>query len=82
MLASSIVNYIITISIDGHVKFWKKGFKLIDFVKHFRAHTGIITGANFNSSHQRFITVSPADKTLKIFDIMNADLLDMVKLPF
>lgn len=71
-----------TISVDGHVKFWRKGFRLVDFIKHFRAHTGIITGANFNDCHERLITVSPADKTLKIFDILNADLLDMVKLSF
>jgi peptidylprolyl isomerase domain and WD repeat-containing protein 1 len=69
ILTSNKMNIIITISVDGHVKFWRKGFRLIDFSKHFRAHTGIITGAAFNFSHDKLITVSPADKTIKIFDI-------------
>lgn len=80
VLASSKVNHVVTVSVDGHVKLWRKVFRLIDFSKHFRAHTGIITCAAFNESHERLITVSPADRTLKIFDILNADLLDMVKL--
>jgi hypothetical protein len=31
----------ITTSVDGHLKFWKKNDKGIEFVKHFRAHIGI-----------------------------------------
>jgi peptidylprolyl isomerase domain and WD repeat-containing protein 1 len=64
------------------VKFWKKVFHLVEFSKHFRAHTGFITCAALSDGHDRMITVSPADKTVKIFDVMNQDLLDMLKLGF
>jgi peptidylprolyl isomerase domain and WD repeat-containing protein 1 len=32
--------FIITTSVDGHVKFWKKKDVGIEFVKHFKAHLG------------------------------------------
>lgn len=31
-------DFIVTTSVDGHVKFWKKQETGIEFVKHFRAH--------------------------------------------
>lgn len=31
-------DFVVTASIDGHVKFWKKTEDGIEFVKHFRAH--------------------------------------------
>jgi peptidylprolyl isomerase domain and WD repeat-containing protein 1 len=34
-------NYLITGSVDGHIKFWKKQPEGIEFVKHFRAHLGM-----------------------------------------
>lgn len=80
VLASSKTNFIITISVDGHIKFWRKMFRLVDFAKHFRAHTGIVTCASLSENHDKMATVSPADKTVKIFDILNQDLLDMLKL--
>lgn len=33
-------DFIITGSIDGHIKFWKKQDLSIEFVKHFRCHLG------------------------------------------
>ncbi|KAJ1503881.1 hypothetical protein HMI55_002279 [Coelomomyces lativittatus] len=35
-------DYIITTSIDGHLKFWKKTDTGIEFVKHFRAHRDMV----------------------------------------
>ena len=32
--------FLITASVDGHVKFWKKKEDGIEFVKHFRSHLG------------------------------------------
>lgn len=34
-------DFVITASIDGHVKFWKKMEEGIEFVKHFRSHLSI-----------------------------------------
>ncbi len=34
-------DFIITASVDGHVKFWKKQPLGIEFVKHFLSHTGM-----------------------------------------
>ncbi|TMW41781.1 hypothetical protein DOY81_013137, partial [Sarcophaga bullata] len=31
-------DFVITASIDGHIKFWKKMEEGIEFVKHFRSH--------------------------------------------
>lgn len=39
-IAVTRTDYIITASQDGHVKFWKKLPVGIEFVKHFRAHSG------------------------------------------
>ena len=39
-LAWTKTDYLISASVDGHVKFWKKQPKGIEFVKHFRAHQG------------------------------------------
>lgn len=31
-------NFLVTTSIDGHLKFWKKQAEGIEFVKHYRTH--------------------------------------------
>lgn len=38
-------DFVITGSVDGHLKFWKKRAEGIEFVKHFRAHLGSVDGA-------------------------------------
>ena len=38
-------DFLITGSVDGHLKFWKKKPEGVEFVKHFRAHKGAIDGA-------------------------------------
>ena len=39
-------DFLITGSVDGHLKFWKKKPEGVEFVKHFRAHKGAIDGAS------------------------------------
>jgi len=42
-LTTTILNssdFIITASIDGHLKFWKKTKTSVEFVKHYRCHLG------------------------------------------
>ncbi len=46
------IDFIITGSADGHIKFWKKRPKDVEFAKHFRAHVSAITGADRLMSRQ------------------------------
>lgn len=81
VISSSKTDYIITLSTDGHVKFWKKMFNLVEFGKNFKAHNGLITGASLSKNNDLLCTVG-LDKTLKIFDVPNCDLLSAIKLSF
>lgn len=62
--------FIVTCSIDGHIKFWKKQETGIEFVKHFRGHLGNIQDVAINSSGTLLCTISN-DKSLKVFDVVN-----------
>ncbi|KDR21487.1 peptidylprolyl isomerase domain and WD repeat-containing protein 1 isoform X1 [Zootermopsis nevadensis] len=74
-------DFIITGSCDGHIKFWKKLQELIEFVKHFRSHLGPIQDLAANSGGSLLCSVS-SDKSLKIFDIINFDMINMMKLEY
>lgn len=81
IVVSTKTDMIITFSIDGHIKFWKKVFHLIEFVKNFKAHNSLITSAALSKNHDMLCTVG-IDKTLKIFDVLNCDLRTIIRLPF
>ncbi|KAJ3366979.1 hypothetical protein GGF32_000040 [Allomyces javanicus] len=78
---SNRTEFIITTSVDGHLKFWKKSDNGIEFVKHFRAHLGEVCGMSINSQGTLLATISPT-KELKIFDIVNFDMINMLSLDF
>ena len=75
-------DYIFTMSVDGFLKFWKKVQNGVEFVKTFRAHVGKITGSSLSSNEQRLATVCPKDQSLKVFDVVNFDLMHMIKFKF
>jgi peptidylprolyl isomerase domain and WD repeat-containing protein 1 len=58
-------DYLITTSIDGNVKFWKKEWHGIEFVKHFRASLGPIVAADC-STDGNLLVCGSADKGLKV----------------
>jgi peptidylprolyl isomerase domain and WD repeat-containing protein 1 len=62
--------FILTGSEDGHLKFWKKLPKGIEFVKHFISHTGPITSVAV-SYDGAFAATASKDKTVKIYDVIN-----------
>lgn len=62
--------YLVTASIDGHVKLWKKQEQGIEFVKNYRAHLATIVGISASSDGQLFASVAE-DGTAKVFDILN-----------
>ncbi|KAF1953995.1 hypothetical protein CC80DRAFT_449981 [Byssothecium circinans] len=74
-------DFLITSSIDGVVKFWKKDFGGIEFVKEFRAHVGEIRSVSVSADGRSFATAG-ADKSVKIFDVDTFDLLAMLSLEY
>ncbi|XP_054764435.1 peptidylprolyl isomerase domain and WD repeat-containing protein 1-like isoform X1 [Lytechinus pictus] len=80
-VAATKTEFIITASCDGHVKFWKKQEGDIEFVKHFRAHLGKIQDISVSSDGAYLSTISD-DKSAKIFDVTNFDMINMMKLTF
>ncbi|KAJ1982459.1 Peptidyl-prolyl cis-trans isomerase cyp15 [Dimargaris verticillata] len=77
----SCTDFVVTTSVDGHVKFWKKTVDGIEFVKHYRAHLGTIVGVSLSADGLLFATAS-ADKTLKVYDVVNFDMINMIQLDF
>ncbi|PVI00246.1 hypothetical protein DM02DRAFT_718455 [Periconia macrospinosa] len=74
-------DFLITSSIDGVVKFWKKDFGGIEFVKEFKAHDGEIRSVSVSADGRSFATAG-TDKSVKIFDVTTFDLLAMVSLDY
>ncbi|KAL8680448.1 MAG: hypothetical protein Q9186_003346 [Xanthomendoza sp. 1 TL-2023] len=72
-------DFLITSSIDGVVKFWKKVAVGIEAVKEFKAHLGEIKSVSVSQDGRSYATAG-ADKTLKIFDVITFDLLAIVQL--
>lgn len=63
-------DFLITTSIDGHLKLWKKQETGIEFVKHFRAHASPITGVSVSADGQLLASISE-DGSAKVFDVVN-----------
>ncbi|KAJ1643306.1 Peptidyl-prolyl cis-trans isomerase cyp15 [Coemansia asiatica] len=73
--------FVLTLSADGHVKFWKKSGKGIEFVKDFRAHLSAPIACTLSSDGQLFATVS-MNKQIKVFDVINFDMIGIVSIDF
>ena len=71
-------DFLITSSVDGFVKFWKKVSGGIEFVKEFKAHDGEIKNVTISSDGRSYATVG-VDNTVKIFDVVTFDLLAMLE---
>ncbi|KAF8903137.1 hypothetical protein CPB84DRAFT_1774958 [Gymnopilus junonius] len=74
-------DFLITTSIDGVVKLWKKQESGIEFVKVYRAHLTPVTAVSASADGQLFATVSE-DMTAKVFDVVNFDMINIIKLGF
>ena len=74
-------DFVITTSIDGIVKFWKKIAHGIEFAKEYRAHIGRVQSQSLSADGASFATTgNEEDKTLKIFDVITFDLLSIIDL--
>ncbi|KAA1132545.1 hypothetical protein PGTUg99_015889 [Puccinia graminis f. sp. tritici] len=80
--------FIITASVDGHIKFWtKKDPKEgpgIEFVKHYRAHLSPIVSVSASVDGMMYASVSAEGEggSIKIFDVKNFDMINMFKINF
>ncbi|KAI2609750.1 uncharacterized protein GGS25DRAFT_486069 [Hypoxylon fragiforme] len=73
--------FLISTSVDGVVKFWKKVAQGIEFVKEFKAHQDEVRSVSVSHDGRSFATAG-ADKTIKIFDVITFDLLAMLSLEY
>lgn len=80
-VSSVTTSFLITGSIDGHIKFWKKQYEGVEFVKHFRAHIGLLVGMVLSQDGRLLATIGE-DTALKLFDVTSFDMICMVKLKF
>lgn len=80
-VAVSVADFFITGSADGHLKFWKKKPIGIEFAKHYRSHLGPIEGLAVSVDGMLCCTVSN-DQSVKIYDVVNYDMMAMVRLPY
>ncbi|CAH8610930.1 unnamed protein product [Schistosoma intercalatum] len=81
-VAYSKTHYLMTCSNDGHLKFWRKADGVgLEFIKHYRAHLGAILGLSVSCDGELACTVGD-DKTAKVFDVINFDMISMMKLDF
>ncbi|KAJ9114892.1 hypothetical protein QFC20_001264 [Naganishia adeliensis] len=74
-------NFLITTSLDGHVKLWKKQEESIEFVKHYRASLSPIVGVSTDSEGKVFATVSEKGEG-RVFDVVNFDMINILKLDY
>ena len=63
-------DFVVTTSVDGHLKLWKKHEVGIEFVKHYRAHLQQVVGVSASADGTLFASVSD-DGTGKVFDVVN-----------
>jgi len=80
--SSITTGFLVTGSIDGHIKFWKKQYEGIEFVKHYHAHIG---GALVNmtmSQDGRLLATIGEDTALKLYEVSSFDMMGMIKLKF
>ncbi|PWN32820.1 uncharacterized protein FA14DRAFT_149530 [Meira miltonrushii] len=79
VLLTPHTDFLLTASADGHVKFWKKQEQGIEFVKNYRAHLAPVTGLCCSADGSLAASIS-SDGTAKIYDVVNFDLINMIKL--
>lgn len=74
-------NFIITTSVDGHLKLWKKQDTGIEFVKHYRTSLKAIVGVSASEDGALFASIS-ANGEGRVFDVVNFDMINILKFGF
>ena len=68
--SSRRTEFLLTTSIDGIVKLWKKQEQGIEFVKTYRAHLAPVVAVSASADGQLFASVAE-DGSAKVFDVVN-----------
>ena len=63
-------NFIVTTSVDGHLKLWKKQEQGIEFVKHYRTSLKAIVGVSASEDGKLFASISENGEG-RVFDVVN-----------
>ncbi|KAJ7675792.1 hypothetical protein DFH06DRAFT_1266388 [Mycena polygramma] len=74
-------DFLITTSIDGHLKLWKKQETGIESVKQYRAHLTPVVSVSASADGELFATVS-VDGSAKVFDVVNFDMINIITLGY
>jgi peptidylprolyl isomerase domain and WD repeat-containing protein 1 len=78
VFVSTTTDFLLSISIDGVVKFWKKCARGVEFVKEFRAHLTCPSGASLSQDGMLFATTHAVEQCVKLFDVANFDMVQVV----
>ena len=73
VIFTPITEFLITASVDGVIKFWKKVNEGVEFVKEYKVHEGEIRGVAVSQDGRSFATAG-ADATIKMFDVASYGL--------
>ncbi|KAI0823930.1 peptidyl-prolyl cis-trans isomerase [Trametes gibbosa] len=73
--------FLVTTSIDGILKLWKKQEQGIEFVKLYRAHLAPVVAVSASADGQLFASIAE-DGSAKVFDVINFDMINMLKLGY
>lgn len=73
-----LTDFLVTSSIDGTVKFWKKTPVGIEAVKEYKAHNSEIKSVSVSQDGRSFASAG-ADGSIKIFDVVTFDLLAVLQ---
>uniref|UniRef100_A0AC35TUD8 PPIase cyclophilin-type domain-containing protein n=1 Tax=Rhabditophanes sp. KR3021 TaxID=114890 RepID=A0AC35TUD8_9BILA len=80
---STTTDFIISGSVDGVLKFWKKRHhEGVEFVKGFQAHLGPFADIKANDDGTLLVTISAEDKSAKIFDVTNFDMIHIIEFDY
>jgi peptidylprolyl isomerase domain and WD repeat-containing protein 1 len=82
VVVSKATDYLMTASLDGHVKFWKKMLDSVEFVKHYQAHIGRIYSFVVSPDQKLLVTTGSDDKMIKFFEISGFDMCNMISVPY
>ena len=83
VLVSSRRDFVFTASVDGFLKFWRKIPQGIEFVKTFKVNMAPITAMALSApTEHRLATSCAQEQSIKVFDVENFDLINMIKVNF